>query len=83
MNPDSDRIQHYQKEIERYTEMIKVDPNSAEGYYGRGLAYGLVDNWKKALADWEKAIQLNPRLKEKLNRFINYARKILSIGDSL
>ena len=48
------------KEIEDYTEAIRLNPDDAEAYYNRGLAYYEQGNLDKAIADYDEAIRLNP-----------------------
>jgi cytochrome c-type biogenesis protein CcmH/NrfG len=38
--------------------VIKIDPQNADAYYNRGLAYFDQGDYKKARADWEMALKL-------------------------
>lgn len=40
---------------------MKLDPKSAEGYYGMALADGHAGDFKKALPAIDKAVELDPR----------------------
>ena len=41
-----------------------MNPNLVEAYYHRGLAYHGLDNYEKAIRDYSKAIELNPKFTE-------------------
>ena len=49
----------YEKAIAEYGEVIKLLPNDAESYGGRGQCYNSLEQWDKALADLDKAISLD------------------------
>jgi tetratricopeptide (TPR) repeat protein len=59
---------NYEEAIEHYNKAIESDPNNAEVYHNRGLAYfklgkmgwGDVEVVAKAIPDYTKAIELNP-----------------------
>ena len=42
------------------TDAIAADPTQTEAYYCRGNSYGLIGEYEKALADFEKLVELNP-----------------------
>jgi tetratricopeptide (TPR) repeat protein len=46
--------------IEDLTRAVELDPGCAEAYYQRGLVYTLMNEPKKALADYEKTLALDP-----------------------
>lgn len=50
------------REIEKLTQAIADDPENAELYFKRGLSYGLLEppQHHKTLADFRKAMELNP-----------------------
>ncbi len=41
--------------------LAKLDPKDAGAWYGRGVAYGNLDEYDKAIADWNKALRLDPK----------------------
>ena len=47
------------KEIENINSLILKEP-SAENYYLRGYYYYQIKNYSEAIADYDKAISLNP-----------------------
>ena len=47
----------YQKAIDLFTEAIYSEPEKAEGYLTRGIAYVHLERYKKAIVDFTKAIQ--------------------------
>jgi tetratricopeptide (TPR) repeat protein len=48
------------KAIERYTQAIRLNLNSTAAYIHRGFAYVMKEDYTRARADWEKALQLDP-----------------------
>ena len=69
----------YEQAVENLSEVIALEPDNAEAYYQRGLAYGHLENWEQALADFDTAIELaadDPRAYSK--RALVY----LPLGDS-
>ena len=42
--------------IAAYTEAIRLNPQNAQSYSGRGLAYLRKGEWDKAIADFTEAI---------------------------
>ena len=46
--------------IEQFTAVIEAEPNFAEGYNQRAIAYFLLEEWDKALEDCQQTIKLNP-----------------------
>ena len=60
-----------------YTKAIELKPSDADSYYGRGLTYNYLGNYYYAVQDWEKVIELDPRLKGKLRPRIKEAKEKL------
>ena len=58
------RVRRYFAQYEDYDEAIHQNPEDAEAYYSRGIAYKLRGDKAKAMADFEKFITLthNPKL---------------------
>ena len=50
----------YQGAIEDYTQAIRLDPNYALAYYGRGHARYHLGDLQEAMADYNQAIRLDP-----------------------
>jgi len=44
-----------------YDQTIRLEPNNASAYYGRGYLYACLQRFNEAVADFGKAIQLNPK----------------------
>ncbi len=66
-----DDLGEYQKAIKDYDRAIELDPNLAPAYYNRACAYSLKfgsegkeDDKKQAVADLQKAIELDPEYKQ-------------------
>lgn len=53
---------NYDKAIEDYTKAIELNPNFADAYYNRGLAWVAIKEkeYDKAIKDYTKAIELKP-----------------------
>ena len=47
--------------IQDYDEAIRLNPNYADAYYNRGLAYGAKGDQDRAIQDLNEAIRLNPK----------------------
>ena len=47
-----------------YDEAIRLNPDSAEAYFDRGLARALLDPDPSAIADYDEALRLNPNFAE-------------------
>ena len=48
--------------LEDYTEAIRLSPQHAGSYYGRGLAYQELGNTAEAKKDIDRARQLDPKI---------------------
>lgn len=60
--------------LKYYDLAIRDNPNEARGYFGRGRCYEELGDYKKASADYSKALELNPSFAEPakaLNRIEN------------
>lgn len=58
--------------ITDYTDVIRLDPKNVTAYHARGLAWNVVGNTERAIADLTEAARLNP-----LNLDVVAALKIL------
>lgn len=43
-----------------FSQALRLDPNMAQAYNGRGVCYAMKDEFEKALADCCEAIRLDP-----------------------
>ncbi|RKU33541.1 hypothetical protein C6496_22335 [Candidatus Poribacteria bacterium] len=50
----------YQQAVECFTTVIETNPNFAEGYNQRAIAYFMLEEWSKAIRDCKQTITLNP-----------------------
>lgn len=50
----------YFEAIDVFTKVIEAAPDFAEGYNQRAVAYFVLEDWKNALEDCKKTIELNP-----------------------
>lgn len=48
--------------LEDYTQVIKIYPNDADLYYKRGYFYDKQKDYKHAVEDYTRAIELSPKL---------------------
>ena len=58
---------NYEASIKLCDEAIKLNPNSARAYGGRGGAYGVLNQPQQAIADCTKAIELDPNYAQAYN----------------
>jgi len=59
--------------VEYLNNAIKLQPNYAETYYNRGVAYDKLGQYQRAIEDYNQAFRLNPDYaKAYNNRGINY-----------
>jgi len=54
----------YDKAIEEINEAVRLDPNYAQAYSGRGYAYEMKDQYDRAIDDYNEAIRLDPNCSE-------------------
>ena len=87
---------HHRKAIEIFSEVIKRDPEFAEGWNKRATAYYLAGDLQKSLADCDEVMKRNPQhfgalsgygqiyvqLKE-YGRAIGYFRRALAVNPNL
>jgi tetratricopeptide (TPR) repeat protein len=58
-----------------FENALKSDPDSAEAYYGQGLANACTGQYDAAIADYSSAIRLDPRWRAYRNRAKAYEQK--------
>ena len=51
---------YFEDACEAFSGCLQVDPSQAKSHYGRGAARFKLKRWKEALADFQKAKELNP-----------------------
>jgi len=71
---DPIELNGHARAIEDYDRAIELNPNFAEAYNNRGVAYAELNEHERAIEDYEKAIALNPNFAEAYNnRGVAYA----------
>jgi tetratricopeptide (TPR) repeat protein len=55
-----DNKQDYDRAIQDYSEVIRLDPNDARAFYARGNAYRDKQDYDRAIQDYNEAIRLDP-----------------------
>ena len=50
----------YERAIADHTKAIALDPNDANAYYNRGVAYEQKGDKDQAIADFRKVLEINP-----------------------
>lgn len=53
-------LSQYDEAIKSFEQVIKLAPEKANGYYGRGAAYATKGEFAKAKVDLDKAIGIEP-----------------------
>lgn len=51
----------WKDELSLWSDVILKSPNKARGYINRGYAYGNMKQWDKAIPDFSKANEINPK----------------------
>ncbi len=51
----------FDKAIEDYDEIIRINPESADAYNNRGAAKGALCRHQEAIADFDEAVRINPQ----------------------
>ena len=54
-------MNQFERAIEDYDEAIRLDPQLANAYLGRGVASGALGQYERALQDLDEAIRLDPQ----------------------
>ena len=67
----------FEKAIELYDALIKRKPDHAESYYKRANAHNGLARWQAALADYDKALALDPQY---ANAFCNRGAALEHLG---
>ncbi len=53
--------ERWKEALDAFTKVIEINPQSAQAYAARGVAYGELGNYNQAIADYNKTIELNPQ----------------------
>ncbi|MCK9614063.1 MAG: tetratricopeptide repeat protein [Candidatus Omnitrophica bacterium] len=54
----------YDEAITEYNKAIELNPNYAEAYNNRGVAYNVKGSYDQAISDFTRAIEINPSYAE-------------------
>jgi len=69
------KLGKYQESIDLAEKALAIDPKSATAYNNVGAGYGAMQQWDKAIAAEEKAVQLNPGLQIAQNNLAWYLKQ--------
>ena len=50
----------WQYQIDNYTKCLRIDPDDADAYYNRGIAYRQLGNYNDAISDYSRVIRIDP-----------------------
>jgi tetratricopeptide (TPR) repeat protein len=53
-------MKDYQNAIRSYDRAIEINPNYADAYYNRGLAYKNLKDYQNAIRSYDRAIEIDP-----------------------
>lgn len=56
------RLEHYEEALNAFSVCVALAPAQAECFYNRGLSYAALKQQDEALADYDRAIELDPTL---------------------
>jgi GlpG protein len=59
---DAHQARQFDLALERYTQIIRLDPRNAWAYHNRSTVYAELGQTDKAHADWQQALRLDPAL---------------------
>jgi len=80
-------LERYEQALHAFNNVIKKEPEFSASYANRGILHDRMHNYTAAITDYEKAIQLNPKIAEGpswLTRFLrNQAKKPSTILDRM
>ena len=65
------QLKEYDKAIDDYTEIFKLNPNHVQAYNNRGNVYALKGLQEEAINDYDEAIKLDPKYPEAYNNRAN------------
>jgi arylsulfatase A-like enzyme/Flp pilus assembly protein TadD len=68
----------YQLAMENFTRALEIDPRLFAAYNGRGAAYKFTRQIDKAIAEWQKTIEINPNY---IDSYFNIGIAYLEKGD--
>jgi tetratricopeptide (TPR) repeat protein len=63
MNEHKRGMNQFNTAIAQYTKALKIDPNMLEAYWRRGFSYYHLDDYKNAIADFDRLVALKPTVK--------------------
>jgi len=61
---EADRQGKHDMAIAQFNKAIEINPQFAEAYYSRGIAYLSMGNRYQAISDFTKVIEINPNIAE-------------------
>jgi protein O-mannosyl-transferase len=61
------QVQYWQNSITLFEHALRVTDNNYTAYYNRGTAYADLGNYRQAIEDYDKVVEINPKYKEAYN----------------
>lgn len=72
------QLGNYQKALKDYDTLISTNLHYAKAYSGRGKVYFHLKEYQKALKDWHQAIEIDPNISSKLDKWIEASEERLN-----
>ena len=64
-----------------YTKAIEINPNDADAFDKRGYCYSLIDQWQKAIDDYQAALTIKPNEPDTVAR-LRFAQRQIAVAAS-
>ncbi|OGI04761.1 MAG: hypothetical protein A2X42_10665 [Candidatus Margulisbacteria bacterium GWF2_38_17] len=65
----------YDEVIKNCDEVIQLDQNNIDAYLRKGSAYFMILQEEKAIESWQKVLEINPNMKEEIEKIIQNLKK--------
>lgn len=72
----------YEEAREHLSRALQIDADLSGTWVERGQAHYALERFEQAVADWERAVEINPARREALDPLIRKARRLISVISS-